>query len=210
MSRGTLRRLASGTAAVLGLLGAASARAQVADFTFNMEEVGNVVVLYGSGTVPDPTGLSQSSFDVSLGSAIKPNAGYIVASGNTTVTEYAGVDITGPANFGLGGKAGGLLHDGQAFGFDLSGSLYVPQGFKGGPLADTMVIANASFASLGVTRGDYLWTVRSSVPDSSDQITIALDAASRFEPAPVPEPASALLLGAGLIGLAALRRRVAN
>jgi hypothetical protein len=75
----------------------------------------------------------------------------------------------------------------------------VPTGYvSGDPLSDSETFDNATFASLGLTVGDYTWTL------PSDSYTIDVEA-----PVAVPEPASLTLLGisAGMTLLAARRRR---
>jgi hypothetical protein len=56
--------------------------------------------------------------------------------------------------------------------------------------------------SLGITPGTYVRNWGSGA--NADSLTLQINSPG---PVPVPEPGSALLLGAGLLGLAAVRRR---
>jgi len=71
---------------------------------------------------------------------------------------------------------------------------------SGNPLSDTSTYNNATFASLGVTPGTYVWTWGTGT--HADSFTLQIG------PAAVPEPASLTVLALGLAGLGmALRTR---
>jgi hypothetical protein len=80
-------------------------------------------------------------------------------------------------------------------------------GFLGVPLAyvsdsalsSRMEFADQTFASIGLTPGTYTWTWGSG--SNADSLTVQIG------PAAVPEPASVLMVGVGLLSLAALRHR---
>ncbi|MDH3997468.1 MAG: VPLPA-CTERM sorting domain-containing protein [Desulfuromonadales bacterium] len=64
----------------------------------------------------------------------------------------------------------------------------------------TMTFFNETIASLGATPGTDQWTW------ASDSIEMNIEGAL----APVPEPATMLLLGGGMAGLASVRRRTSK
>src|SRR5205814_10344200 len=68
--------------------------------------------------------------------------------------------ITGPSRFGSGGIFGTTTSSGDPVGTRISDmTLGVPHGYvSGATLSDSMTFNNATFASLGVTPGTYVWT----------------------------------------------------
>jgi hypothetical protein len=71
--------------------------------------------------------------------------------------------------------------------------LFVPSGYvSGSALSDSSTYDTATFASLGLTPGSYVW----SWGIGADADTFTIDVGS-----PIPEPASLALLATGLIGL---------
>jgi len=84
-------------------------------------------------------------------------------------------------------------------GFD--GLLLVPSGYvSGAPLSDSMTFNNATFASLGVTPGTYVWTWGAG---ANQNFTLQIG------PAGVPDTGSTLsLLSLASLGLVALRRKL--
>jgi hypothetical protein len=82
--------------------------------------------------------------------------------------------------------------------------LLVPQGYaSGAALSDSMTFNNATFASLGVTPGTYVWTWG----DGANQ-NFTLQIGLVGVPG-VPDGGSTVsLLGCALLGLAALRRKL--
>ena len=79
---------------------------------------------------------------------------------------YGGL-FTGPTNFGSGLGAFANTGSGDFVGINvLNGLLSVPQGYvSGAALSDSMTFENATFDSLGVTRGHYVirWRRRPTV-----------------------------------------------
>jgi hypothetical protein len=81
----------------------------------------------------------------------------------------------------------------------------VPQGYmSGAALSDSMTFNNATFASLGVTPGTYVWTWGTGLANQNFTLQIG----SVGGPG-VPDGGSTVsLLGVALLGLAALRRKL--
>ena len=126
-------------------------------------------------------------------------------AGFELIDEYTG--ITGPASFGWQrGPTVASSGSGDTVGIIGSeNSLAVPAGYvSGGALADTSTYDNRTLSSLGATPGVYVYTFGSG--RTADSFTVDIAAA------PVPEPASALLLGLplGLVMLLGARHRRAT
>ena len=115
-----------------------------------------------------------------------------------------GIPLNGPSSFGTGFGAFASSGNGSILGFDFSfGQSYiaVPYGYvSGDPLNSSSVFNSASFSSFGLTPGVYTYSFGSGV--DLDTITVQIVAATT-----VPEPASLALLGMGVAGIAAVRRR---
>ena len=84
----------------------------------------------------------------------------------------------------------------------LFGQLSVPDGYvSGAALLSSATWNNATFASLGVTPGTYVWSWGTGLPNQN--FTLIIGGAG------VPDGGSTVsLLGFGLLGLAALRRKL--
>jgi len=121
------------------------------------------------------------------------------------VDRYLG--FTGPTSFGSG-----FFMEASAGSGDLVGirndirngfpGLLVPQGYVSGTaLLDSMTFNNATFASLGVTPGTYVWSWGNGLPNQNFTLTIG--------GVGVPDGGTTVsLLGFALLGLAALRRKL--
>jgi hypothetical protein len=138
------------------------------------------------------------------GALIVPNSA-IIQTGPTGLVNldiYSGL-FTGPTNFGSGGLFSANTGSGDFVGIHvLDGVLLVPQGYiSGSPLSDSMTFNNATFASLGVTPGTYLWSWGTGLRNQNFRLIIGA--------AGVPDGGSTVsLLGFALLGLAALRRKL--
>jgi hypothetical protein len=124
-------------------------------YTFKMWQNSPAVILEGSGSI-NLAGLSfarTGNYNVGI---LEPSNGTILFGGASDF--YSGV--TGPSNFGPGGEVLGVNPIGNPVSiFAGDGQLGVPQGFvSGASLSNGLTFANATFASLGVTPGTYVWT----------------------------------------------------
>ena len=132
----------------------------------------------------------------------------IGAANRPILDAYRG--LTGPTSFGVGTQflanigSGDFvgLRQGIALGGGVAGLLFVPTGYVSGTaLLDSMTFNNATFASLGVTPGTYVWTWGTGLPNQN--FTLIIGGAG------VPDGGSTVfLLGFALFGLAALRRKL--
>jgi VPDSG-CTERM motif len=115
--------------------------------------------------------------------------------------------MTGPTSFGSGGFSPADFGSGDAvgtnpFSFFSTRNLFVPERYVSGTaLSSTATWNGATFASLGVTPGTYVWTWGIGLPNQNFTLIIG-----GFG---VPDGASTVsLLGFGLLGLVALRRKL--
>ena len=136
-----------------------------------------------------------------MASGYGPNQGGIQTGLNgASLDIYSG--FTGPTSFGSAGFSQANTSSGDIVSiFIFFQELVVPQGYvSGAALSDSMTFNNATFASLGVTTGTYVW----SWGDGANQrFTLIIGRAG------VPDGGSTVsLLGFGLLCLAALRRKL--
>jgi hypothetical protein len=174
-------------------------------YTVTLEQVGSNVVANGSGAI-NLTGLT---FFIPSLTLAEVNAGDGVIStgphGFGSVDLYTG--FMGPPSFGSGGPVAPNTGSGDFVG--ISGGtmltfLLVPQGYaSGAALSDSMTFNNATFASLGLTSGTYVWTWGTGANQK-----FILQIGSVGVPG-VPDGGSTVsLLGCALLGLTGLRRKL--
>ena len=166
-----------------------------------LEQVGSNVVANGSGPI-NLTGLNSDIQGLILDGTIIANIGLII-TGPFGVFAHGFSGITGPTSFGSGGFSLPNSGSGDIVGISgFFGRLVVPQGYvSGNPLTNTMTFSNATFASLGVTPGTYVWTWGTGLPNQN--FTLIIGGAG------VPDAGSTVsLLGCALLGLAAVRRKL--
>ena len=168
-------------------------------YTVTLQEMGLNVVATGSGAI-NLTGL--------FGPGLTANSPEIIASQALFITGPSGVvpndlyaGFTGPTSFGSGSQIFGNFGSGDSVGIaGFYNSLVVPQGYlSGSPLSSTATWSNATFASLGVMPGTYVW----SWGDGPNQNFTLIIGGS------VPDSGSTVcLLGCALLGLVSLRRKL--
>ena len=168
-------------------------------FTVTLQEMGLNVVANGRGAI-NLTGLSIPTNGSSV-AAMQANIGDLAVAGGSQDV-YRG--LTGPSSFGIGGLFFASSSSGDAvtiFGNFMGDiRLFVPQGYVSGTaLSDSATYNNASFFSLGVTPGTYVWTWGTGLRNQNFTLIIGR--------AGVPDGGSTVsLLGFALLGLAAVRR----
>jgi hypothetical protein len=108
--------------------------------------------------------------------------------------------IVGPANFGSGGLTLDGTGTGPAIGIrSFEPDIEVPTGYvSDGPLSDTTIYDTATFASLGVTPGTYVWTWGTGA-DQSFTLEIGTT--------PLPAALPLFATGLGAMGLLGWRRK---
>jgi protein with PEP-CTERM/exosortase system signal len=176
--------------AVLATLAVATAcglsiRTAQAGYIVTLQQVGPNVVATGNGAI-DLTDLSFLNSGVAVGGAINPSIAFIVTGTGGSGSLYSG--FTGPTSFGSGGGKASGNGSGDIVGIDGKDDfLYVPEGYvSGAALSDSMTFTTATFASLGVTPGTYIWTWGSG--EHADSFTL------RIGPATAPDSGSTLSL----------------
>jgi len=127
-------------------------------YTVVLQQVGANVVATGSGAI-DLTGLNFGG-TLTNGQALIEAYEAQIFTGPTSLTSfdlYTG--LSGPTDFGSGFTKFADSGSGDFVGIGAFELLIVPQGYiSGTPLSDSMTFNNATFSSLGVTPGTYVWT----------------------------------------------------
>jgi hypothetical protein len=193
-----------GLVAGVVLLGSTVA-ANASPYLVTLEEVGSNVVATGSGNI-DLTGLSLGGFGSSDGgiSAVNPNAASIVSGVCVVcpgVLDYASYNasLSGPLSFGSGGPTGATSGSGDIVGINASGAVFVPAAYiSKSALSDGAIYDLATFASLGVTPGTYVWTWGTGADQS---FTLEIGAT------PLPAALPLFATGLGALGLLGWRRK---
>jgi len=171
-----------------------------AGFIATIQQVGSDVVITGSGTI-NTTALTFE-LEGPLGPEVFPSdTGVFLGTPYGSVGYYAGT-LAGPSSFGGGGSTIGSSSSGSdvgTWGTHNTDPIAVPLGYvSGSPLSASDTFSNTTIAGLGITPGTYIWTWGSG------------PTADFFEITTTPEPTSVVLVGSAMLGLLALRRRIAR
>jgi PEP-CTERM motif len=189
-------------AAALGL-GAIFATSAQAAYTMTFQEVGGNVVEMGAGTL-DTTDLTDNGSPFSEVAAVSPTGGQVFSGSTSSTPVEFFTGVSGPVSFGPGIETEANASSGDFVGLEGNGEgfLFTPVGFTSGALSETSTYLGATFASLGLTPGTYVYTWGAG--DHADSFTIDISSASA-----TPEPSTWAMMALGFAGLgfAAFRRR---
>ena len=169
-------------------------------YIVRLEQVGPDVVATGSGPI-DLTGLFfLGSAPVSgAPGSMNPTRAFI-STGPTNIFAdgYSG-SFSEPTSFGSGPVALASSGSGDYVQSPIATILFVPQGYvSGGPLSDSSTYNNATFSTLGVIPGTYVWSWGSGV---NQNLTLQIGAAG------VPDSGSTFgLLMVSFVGLFGITR----
>jgi hypothetical protein len=182
-----------------------------AGYIVDVQQVGANVVATGAGSF-DLTSLTHMTSSSPIAANVDPNMGTIRV-GSSQWDSYTGID--GPLSFGPGGLVPADAWTGLFAGLlridDINGTtqgIFVPvdlnhNHYVSGTLLDPSSATwdNASFASLGLNEGTYVWNWGSG--DTADTFTLEIGSVD------IPEAPSLAIMfaGLGLIGGAMWRRR---
>ena len=187
----------------------APADASAVPYVVKLAQQGNNVVAVGSGSF-DLAGLTNEGPTTNGPIGMQPDIAAIATGAiPATIDGYSGT-ITGPASFGSGGGTIASSGSGdfvEIFADSSPGIFFwVPSGYVSeNALSSSATWDNATFASLGVTPGTYIWTWGTGADQS-----FTLDV---VKPIGVPEPAALGMFGFGVLLIGAfigLRRRIAR
>jgi hypothetical protein len=167
-------------------------------YTVTLQQMGPNVVATGSGAI-DLSGLRFLIGGIEQLAFLDPNSGQIDSGAMALVDIYRGA-ITGPSSFGSGDVTLASSGTGDAVGIVPNNFLLeVPENYvSGSALSDSATYNSATFASLEVTPGTYVWTWGTG---ANQNFTLQIGS--------VPDGGSTVsLLGFALLGLATLRRKL--
>jgi hypothetical protein len=167
-----------------------------AKFVATFQEIGSDVVEIGSGDL-DLTDLQRTGGILTKHFVTPNEPSYAAGTPGDLGDIYEGA-LLGPANWGPGATTFTKMSSGDLVALVPSGAeIIVPDDYAGGPLSQTSTYLNASFSSLGLTPGEYVYGWGSG--DHFDTFTINVGVVP--PPLPIPEPSTWAM---GLIGFAGL------
>ena len=204
MTIGVSRTVASAALCTGFLLGASAVPAKAA-YVLTFAEVGSDVVATGGGTIDLPDlGLQGETFvDVGQVAGHGPFVLTGVGPAGAVVDEYA--PFSGPDSFGESIATQADSESGDAVGFAFLDDLIVPLDYiSERPLNSTATWLNATFATLGLTPGTYVYSWGTGV--HADTFTIDIPAS----PPAAPEPSTWAMMLIGFAGLGYASRRASR
>jgi hypothetical protein len=202
-----VKRIGGGAAMLIGF-GLCAPPAQAA-YVVTLDQVGSNIVATGSGSI-DLSGLSYLETSAQV-VEIVPTIAFI-NTGPTVPGEPSQPDglqdfytgfTPGPESIGPGFATPFSSSSGDLVGIEGNSAptydqLLVPAGYvSGSALSSSATWDDATFASLGVTPGTYVWTWGNGADADSFTLDVGMVA--------VPEPPSLLLFGVALAGLMLVR-----
>tara|TARA_R110002111_G_scaffold225474_2_gene287154 strand:+ start:419 stop:991 length:573 start_codon:yes stop_codon:yes gene_type:complete len=163
--------------------------------TINVTESGSDVLMNHNGTL-NITGLSLAYEDQpALSWNVYPQSGALQAGSSVIRDLYSGLSSAG-GSFGSGSNIAATSSSGTHV-YVSASYISLPINFvSGSSISGSNTFSGASFSSLGITAGTYVWTL----PND----TIAVN----FTASAVPEPSTyAMIAGLTMLGFVAWRRR---
>ena len=206
---GSLNRFVSvGFAALVAAVLLVPVVANATPYVLTITQQGSNVVGTGSGAF-DLTGLTLTQDPaayLAYPAWVSPSTSQLELGSLTAPFDVYSASYSGPASFGSGGMSPGSTGSGDPIAIGAS-LIYLPTGYiSGTSLSDNGIWDNASFASLGVTPGKYVWTW-----GTGAQQSFTLDIREGGNGVNVPEPAALGLFGFGVLlsgAFVGLRRRI--
>jgi PEP-CTERM motif len=194
-----------GVLALSGLAAPSAHAAYVAIFS----EVGANIVETGSGTI-DLTDLKVGGPPIPVAAAIAPDKFAFSSGAPGAHIDIVQGSFSGPDSFGPGALIPASESNGDGVAIAtlpiLGAFLWVPDGYaSGAPLSDSSVYDNATFHSLGLSPGAYVYSWGSG--DHADTFTIQIGSLGGASPVPEASTWAMMLAGVAGLGYAALRRR---
>lgn len=157
------------------------------------QEIGGDVLATGGGSVIT-AGLTLRG-NGQINDLVTPSTGFFILGANGGIYNVWQT-VSGPGSFGTGAQTNALAGIGDRFGLAAGQFLVLPQAYvSGAALNANATWSNATFSSLGLTPGTYVWTWGTG--GNADSLTVSVT---------TPEPAAILLAGAGLILLLLAKR----